>query len=402
MSRAWPGAMALLMMCGASASEPTESMRITRVGDSPANAGPPAFFTGQAEVQQVLAARGPSRLSAGYVTFQPGARSAWHTHPAGQLLVIVAGTGWVQEAGRPRQTVHAGDMVWTPPGVRHWHGATATTSMTQLSIQETVDGKNVNWEDKVTDAQFGSGQQLAAVADVTAPSMDELASVSPALAAYTESTVLGDLWHRPGLSPRDRSVVTVAALIARNQLNEMPFHFRRALDNGVTPAELSEIITHLAFYAGWPNATAAAGIARTVFTERGVTAAQLTPAHPELLPIDEPSEQVRAKFVQELAGDIAPGVVHYTGAVVFHDLWLRPGLTPRDRSLVTVSALIANGQTGQLAAHLDRGMNNGLTQPQIGEVLTQIEFYAGWPNVFSVLPIVKSVEEKRRQGAAHD
>lgn len=400
MKRAWSGAIALVMTCVVNASEPPASMRITRVGDTPASAGPAAFFTGQAQVQQVLGARDPSRLSAGYVMFQPGARSAWHTHPAGQLLVIVAGTGWVQEAGKPRQTVHAGDMVWTPPGVRHWHGATSTTAMTQLSIQETVDGKNVDWQDKVSDAQFRSAQQGAPVDDVTAPSMDELKSASPALAAYTESTVLGDLWHRPGLSPRDRSVVTVAALIARNQLNEMPFHFRRALDNGVTPGELSEIITHLAFYAGWPNATAAAGIARTVFIERDVNAAQLAPVRPNLLPVDEPTEQARATAVQQLAGDVAPGVVHFTGTVVFHDLWLRPGLSPRDRSLVTVSALIANGQTGQLAAHLERAMNNGLTQPQIGEALTQIEFYAGWPNVFSALPIVKSVVEKHHQPSA--
>lgn len=229
----------------------------------------------------------------------------------------------------------------------------------------------------------------------TTPQGDGLASVSPALTRYTESTLLGDVWKRPGLSPRDRSVVTVAAIIARNQTSEMPFHFRRALDNGVTPAELSEIITHLAFYAGWGNATAAVPIADEVFHERGITAAQLPPASPNLLPVDEPTEKKRAAMVEQLAGDVAPGVVHFTGTVVFHDLWLRPGLTPRDRSLVTISALIANGQTGQLAAHLDRGMNNGLTKSQVGEALTQLQFYAGWPNVFSALPIIKSVFEKR-------
>lgn len=227
-------------------------------------------------------------------------------------------------------------------------------------------------------------------------SLDELRSVSPALANYTESTLLGEVWKRPGLTPRDRSIVTVSALIARNQINEMPFHFRRALDNGVTPAELSEIITHLAFYEGWPNATAAASVARQIYAERGVTAAQLPKAAPKLLPIDEATERKRASAVDQLASEVAPGVVHYTDAVVFHDLWLRPGLTPRDRSLVTVSALIANGQVAQLAGHLERGLNNGLTKAQVGEVLTHLQFYAGWPNVFSALPVVKTVFEQRK------
>ncbi|MBB6242401.1 MULTISPECIES: carboxymuconolactone decarboxylase family protein [unclassified Rhodanobacter] len=232
-------------------------------------------------------------------------------------------------------------------------------------------------------------------APIVAPTLDETRAVSPALARYTETTLLGELWSRPGLSPRDRSVVTIAALIARNQVIEMPFYFNRALDNGVTPAELSEIITHLAFYAGWANATAAVAVAKDVFHDRGVTAAQLPPAEPDLMPIDEKAEALRASAVQENAGAISPGVVHYTSEVVFHNLWLRPGLAPRDRSLVTVSALIANGQVAQIPYHLNRAMDNGLTKAQVGEVLTHLEFYAGWPNVFSAIPVVKDVLAKR-------
>jgi 4-carboxymuconolactone decarboxylase len=242
----------------------------------------------------------------------------------------------------------------------------------------------------------------AAIAQTKSLSLEEMRSVSPALASYTESLLIGDLWKRPGLSPRDRSLVTVAALIARNQQSEMPFHFRLALDNGVTPAELSETITHLAFYAGWGNATSAASIAHDVFLERRVTVDQLPDANPKLLSIDKAAEEKRASFVASLAGDIAPGVVHYTDRL-FHDLWLRPGLSPRDRSLVTISALIANGQGGQLAAHLQRGLANGLTREQVGEALTHLEFYAGWPTVFSALPIVKNVlENKPSNKVSHD
>lgn len=156
MKRAWFSAIALVLLENAAASTSPEGMRIVHTGSAPSNAGPVSNFSGNAQVQPVLNAEGSSRLSAGFVTFEPGARSAWHTHPAGQLLVIVAGTGWVQEAGKPRQTVHAGDVIWTPPGVKHWHGATATTSMTQLATQETVGGRNVDWMEKVTDAQFGA------------------------------------------------------------------------------------------------------------------------------------------------------------------------------------------------------------------------------------------------------
>ena len=115
----------------------------------------------------------------------------------------------------------------------------------------------------------------------------------------------------------------------------------------------------------------------------------------ELLPLEEAAEKQRATTVEQNFGAVAPGVVQYTTDILFRDLWLRPGLAPRDRSLVTVSALIATGQTAQITYHLNRAMDNGLTQRQASEVLTHLAFYAGWPNVFSALPVVKDVFEKR-------
>ena len=145
------------------------------------------------------------------------------------------------------------------------------------------------------------------------PTYDDVRAVSPALEQYTKGPLLDGLWKRPELSPHDRSVVTVAALIARIQTIEMSFHFALALDNGVKPGELSEIITHLAFYSGWANAMSAVAVA------------------------------------------------------------------------------------AQITYHLGRAMDNGLTQPQASEVLTHIAFYAGWPCAFSALPLVKDVFEKRRK-----
>jgi 4-carboxymuconolactone decarboxylase len=220
--------------------------------------------------------------------------------------------------------------------------------------------------------------------------------VSPALANYTRESIENDLWKRPALSARDRSMVTVAALIARMQTIGMLHYFNRALDNGVTPRELSEIITHLAFYSGWSNAFSAVAIAKDIFVQRGIGEDQLAEVSPNFLPLDEAAESQRASTVQQNFGAVSPGVVQYTTDLLFRDLWLRPGLAPRDRSLVTVGALIASGQVAQITYHLNRAMDNGLTKEQASEVLTHLAFYAGWPNVFSALPVVKGVFDGRK------
>jgi 4-carboxymuconolactone decarboxylase len=221
--------------------------------------------------------------------------------------------------------------------------------------------------------------------------------MTPALEHYTQDLVLGELWQRPGLSPRDRSLVTLSVLVAKNQNHELPFYLNRALDSGVKPGEIAELITHLAFYSGWANATAADAAMRSVFAERKIAAGQLPPAKPSLLPLDEKTEAARAKSVDENFGKTAPGVVKYTTDALFRDLWLRSGLAPRDRSLVTVSALVANGQVAQVTYHLNRAMDNGLSEQQASEALTQLAFYAGWPNVFSAMPVFKDVFAKRKE-----
>jgi 4-carboxymuconolactone decarboxylase len=230
----------------------------------------------------------------------------------------------------------------------------------------------------------------------SALTVEEVRLVSPALAKYTQSSIGDDLWRRPDLSPRDRSIVTAAALIARNQTIGMLHYFNMALDNGVKPSELSEIITHLAFYSGWSNAFSAVAIVKDIFAQRGIGIDQLPTAAPELLPLDETAEAQRAARVQQDVGPIAPGVVQYTGDLLFRELWLRPGLAPRDRSLVTVSALIASGHVAQIPYHLNRTMDNGLTKAQASEVLTHLAFYAGWPNVMSAIPVVKGVFDARK------
>ncbi len=192
-------------------------------------------------------------------------------------------------------------------------------------------------------------------------SLNDVRMVAPALEKYTRDRLLGDVWKRPGLSPRDRSIVTLAALTARNQTVEMPYYLNIALDNSVKPREISEVITHLAFYSGWSNAMSAVAVAKDVFAERGIGADRLPAASPQLLPLDQAAEAQRAAGVEQQFGSVAPGVLHYTTDVLFRELWLRPDLAPRDRSLVTVAALIATGQVAQIPYHLNRAMDNGLT-----------------------------------------
>lgn len=224
---------------------------------------------------------------------------------------------------------------------------------------------------------------------------EDIRTVAPALEGYAQKFITGDLWKRPGLAPRDRSIVTVAALVARNQTVELPHHLTLALDNGVKPSEISEIITHLAFYTGWANAMSAIPAARDVFRSRNIGADQLPPASGPQLPLDEAAEKQRATRVGEQFGQITPSLVQYTTDVLFRDLWLRPALAPRDRSLVTVSALVATGQVAQITYHLNRAMDNGLTRDEAGEMLGHLAFYAGWPNAFSAAPVIKDVIEKR-------
>ncbi len=129
-------------------------MILKRNGAEPSIKGPAEWFTGSVRIDPLHQPAEPSRFAAASVTFEPGARTAWHTHPLGQMLIVTAGCGWTQCEGEPRQEIRAGDVIWCPPGHRHWHGATSTTAMTHIAGQEALDGKMVEWMEHVTDKQY--------------------------------------------------------------------------------------------------------------------------------------------------------------------------------------------------------------------------------------------------------
>jgi quercetin dioxygenase-like cupin family protein len=132
-------------------------MEITRNGSRPSGKGPDEYFTGAVRVDPLFQADAPARVSGASVTFEPGARTAWHTHPLGQTLIVTSGCGWAQREGSPIEEIRPGDVIWFPPGEKHWHGATPSTAMTHIAIQEKLNGKVVEWLEHVSDEQYQVG-----------------------------------------------------------------------------------------------------------------------------------------------------------------------------------------------------------------------------------------------------
>ncbi len=248
------------------------AIRIMRSGSQPSRQGPAENFTGSVRVDPLFQANAPARASGALVTFEPSARTAWHTHPLGQILIVTAGTGRVQRWGDPIEEIRKGDVVWIPPGQKHWHGARPNSSMAHIAIVEQLDGKSVEWMEKVSDAQYSEPVRArGAGSDTTAkprPSQGPIGDFAPKLAELTDDVLYGDVWERPELSKRDRSLVTVAALIALNRPEQLRSHLIKARENGVTQEELTETITHLAFYCGWPNAVNAINVAKEAFEKK--------------------------------------------------------------------------------------------------------------------------------------
>ena len=273
--------VALTLAGGAPAlAQDTGGLVVTRTATRTSYVAPAGNFTGTARVETLFDTTATTRAYGASVSFEAGARTAWHTHARGQVLIVTAGAGRVQRWGGPVEEIRTGDVVRIPPGVKHWHGAGPTSAMTHIGIVEQGGARTTEWLEQVSDAQYNArpGVQGAVApvparpvaSDSTQPSRAQqlMGDIAPKLAQLTDSVLFGDIWARPGLSRRDRSLVTVSALIAMNRPDQLRSHLALAHENGVTRDELIEAITHLAFYAGWPNAVSAVGVAREVLPQR--------------------------------------------------------------------------------------------------------------------------------------
>lgn len=260
-----PVALTLVLASPATAQD-TGRLQITRAENIASRSGPAQNFTGDVRVRTLFDSTASARASGALVTFAPRARTAWHSHPRGQTLIVTEGLGRVQLWGESVHEMRTGDVVRIPAGAKHWHGASPDQAMSHIAVQEPLNGSTVQWAEHVTDAQYAV--MPAARADSQprpTAGRNMFGDIAPKLAELTDDVLFGDVWARPGLSPRDRSLATVSALIAMNRPDQLRSHMARARTNGVTDAELIEMITHLAFYAGWPSAVTAIGVAREVF-----------------------------------------------------------------------------------------------------------------------------------------
>jgi 4-carboxymuconolactone decarboxylase len=381
-----------------------QTIVITRGGSRTVRPGPAENFTGSVRVEMLFEAVDPSHASGGSVSFEAGARTAWHSHPGGQILIVTAGTGRVQQWGGPIEEIQAGDVVRIPADQKHWHGASPHASMTHLAITEPRDGTSAQWMEKVSDEQYGQtparphvqsepqSQPPTQEQGKGRPSGAVQQKIAPGLAMLTDDVLFGDVWRRPELSPRDRSLVTVSVLIATGRPAQLAGHLGRALDNGVQPGEASGLLAHLAIYCGWPSAVSALDVYEQVYTARKVDTAALRTLSPRL-PAGA-SEAARARALADELGTVAPKFVQLTNDVVFGDLWQRGDLTRRDRSLVTIAALAATGDDDQLDFYLRRALESGLTRAQITEALTHLGFYAGWTRATKAMSAVTRTLDK--------
>lgn len=227
---------------------------------------------------------------------------------------------------------------------------------------------------------------------------DEVFQASPALAVMTDEILHRHVWQRRGLCARDRSLVTLAALIATGRTALLCAQVRDALDDGLKPSEIAELLVQLAFYTGWPNAVLAAAEVRQAFAGRGIdlSAAPLAQA----VALDPDSERQRRATVDAAVAPIAPGLADDTNEILFGRIWQRGDLRPRDRSLATMAALVAIGQPEQLGFHANRAMDNGLSAAEAGEALAHLAYYAGWPRAMSAVASLRIVLDQRAEAQA--
>jgi 4-carboxymuconolactone decarboxylase len=259
----------LLAATSVLACEAGQAIRIDRKASQPSTPGAAEYFTGQVWIDTPFKGDAPARAYGATVTFAPGARTAWHRHPFGQILVVTKGTGLVQRSGDPVETIRLGDVVWIPPQQKHWQGAAPDTAMSHIAIVEQLDGKATEWMEQVSDAQYSASTSARNGVKEEGKEKSRaqmlFGEIAPKFAELTDEVLYADVWERPQLSKRDRSLITVAALVAMNRPAQLKSHLSLALKNGVSEEELIETITHLAFYAGWPNSVTAMMTAKEVF-----------------------------------------------------------------------------------------------------------------------------------------
>jgi len=344
---------------GAAGGAPPAAQTLYPAGSQQSFKGPEAYFTGDVQVDMLFPGNDTAHYSGAYVTFQPGARTAWHQHPAGQHMVVTSGVALTGTRDGQIVEFEEGETVWCPADVDHWHGATPHAPMTHLVITGSRDGENVIWKEKVTDAEYHRSHQRKAKAEV---------------GIHT-------------LSEKQQAIVPIAAFTANGDLESLKTAIRSGLAGGLTVNEIKEIQIHLYAYAGFPRALNGLATLMAVVDERKAKGID-DPVGEEAsrMPEDKSSLDIGKAVQTELVGrpvagplfDFAPGINRLLQRHLFGDLFARGVLDYQSREIATISALASlDGVDSQLKSHVAIASNVGLTQTQLAEVAAVLSGVVG-------------------------
>jgi 4-carboxymuconolactone decarboxylase len=334
----------------AAGDPPSPGQTLYDTGSRQSFKGPKQYFTGDVQVDMLFPGNDTAHYSGAYVTFQPGARTAWHRHPAGQHMIVTDGTALTGTRDGKVIEFHEGETVWCPSGVDHWHGATPDAAMTHLVITGSRDGENVIWKEKVTDAEYHAGQQKKAKATAGIHA----------------------------LSARQQAIVSIAAFTASGDLESLKGAIRAGLDVGLNVNEIKEVQIHLYAYAGFPRALNGLATLMAVLDQRkaeGIT--DPVGKEPSPFPEGDSSLEIGKSVQTELSGrpvagplfEFAPGINQLLQRHLFGDLFARGILDRQDREIATLAALASlDGVDSQLKAHVRIASNVGLTATQLTDV----------------------------------
>ncbi|WP_247423536.1 cupin domain-containing carboxymuconolactone decarboxylase family protein [Ralstonia pseudosolanacearum] len=346
------------------AQTPAAAVTVRVAASSPAATGAAENFTGAVRITSPFQALPPGKAGGGTVTFEPRARTAWHTHPLGQTLIVTAGLGLVQQQGQPARAIRPGDVVTIPANVRHWHGAGPGGAMTHVAIAEKEDGKSVSWEDKVTDAEY---QAALLNAGVGAAKADEAK-------ATTRQWPTSDT-----LSAKQQAIPLMAAAMAASDMPRLGTAVNQGLDAGLTVNEAKEVLVQLYAYAGFPRSLNALGELLKVVDARRQRGIQDAPGHEPSHPVTTGAElvavgrenqtEISGGPVQGTVFDFAPVINQFLQAHLFGAIFERDNLDWQSRELATVGALAATpGAEAQLRSHMRASLRVGLTVTQLRQL----------------------------------
>ncbi|MEU4216440.1 carboxymuconolactone decarboxylase family protein [Actinoplanes sp. NPDC026623] len=354
-------ALPLLVLAAAPAAAAERDDRrkkqmITRSQDQTTTAGSPDTFTGDVRVSTLFPAGANAPYSGAYVTFQAGARSAWHTHPTGQRLVVTEGVGRTQQWGEPLQEIRAGDVVWCPPGVKHWHGAAPDSVMTHVALTGVQDEKAVTWLEHVSDQQYNGH-------------------------------VAGGHEQTGALSDQHAAIAMIGAFAAGGDLARLTTALNRGLDAGVTVNQVKEVLVQMYAYAGFPRSLNGIGTFMTVLEQRQDRGIK-DQAGPEPSPLPAGADilELGTRNQTELIGapvtgplfDFAPAIAEFLRTHLFGDVFSRDNLDWRSREVATVAALATlKGTESQLRSHLTIGLNAGLSEAELRGLIQVLRHEVG-------------------------